>query len=66
MNEIDSSNQESVMKRNRKKSMGGAFTRPKGKQVAGQRYKSTLTPMAVSGKSKKRKTIRYKKSAVRK
>jgi hypothetical protein len=65
MNEIDSSNQESVMK-NRKKSMGGAFTKPKGKQKAGQRYKSGLTPMAVSGKSKKRKTIRYKKAAVRK
>ena len=48
------------------KKMGGGFTRPKGKQHAGQRYKSSLTPMAISGKSKKRKTIRYKKAAVRK
>lgn len=63
--EIDSSTQESVMSKKMKK-MGGGFTRPKGKQHAGQRYKSSLTPMAISGKSKKRKTIRYKKAAVRK
>lgn len=49
------------MKKTRK--MGGGHTAPKGKQVAGRRYKSSLTPMAISGKSRKRKTIRYKKTA---
>lgn len=62
MNEIDSSTEESMKT---KKTMGGSFTRPKGKQKAGQRYKSTLTPMAVAAKSKKHKTIRYKKIAKR-
>lgn len=37
----------------------------KGKQLAGKRYKSSLTPMAIPGKSKKHKTIRYKKTAKR-
>jgi hypothetical protein len=46
----------------RKRSMGGGHTKPKGKQVAGQRYKSGLTPMAVAAKGKKRKTISYKKA----
>ncbi len=63
MNEIESSNQESMMKT--KKKMGGGHTKPKGKQVAGRRYKSSLTPMAIPAKSKKHKTVRYKKTATR-
>jgi hypothetical protein len=43
--------------------MGGGHTAPKGKQVAGRRYKSSLTPMAISAKRKPRKVIRYKKRA---
>jgi hypothetical protein len=63
MNEIDSTTQESVMKR--KKKMGGSHTKPPGKQVAGHKYKSNLTPMAISAKRKSHKTIRYKKIAKR-
>jgi hypothetical protein len=43
--------------------MGGGHTKPKGKQLAGHAYKRNLIPFAVPAKSKKRKTIRHKKSA---
>jgi hypothetical protein len=49
MNEIESSNQESVMPKKR------------GKQLAGKRYKSSLIPMAVSAKPRRRKTRRIKR-----
>lgn len=65
MNEIESSTQESAMKKQRK-IMKGGHTKPKGKQVAGQRYKSGLTPMAIPAAKKAHKTIRYKKTARKK
>ena len=40
--------------------------RPKGKQVAGERYKSHLTPMAIPAKHKKQKSAKFKAKAVRK
>ena len=49
----------------KKRGMRGGLTKPKGKQVAGQRYKSSLIPMAVNAKHKKQKQSKHKKTAKR-